>query len=135
MNLRSPRYALALTIMVCLGVYLLAACAMTPTRTEVIVFKGCDGKYSAAEIAVYVGFPPVQCPLRAAQAGLYADAAMYAIGGALGCAFWTPPDADRIVRGEVYVLPGEWLLGHEMAHIRGMRHPALMPWSEQECER
>lgn len=132
-NSISPRMGLLIGMIVGAIVYLLlAGCQSAPVRQELVIYKGCDGRDHASIVQVHVGLPPLQCPLRAYALGLHADAALYAVAGAFGCAFWSPVDQFRVRTAEVYVFPGEPFLAHEMRHARGESHPVLGQFAE-EC--
>ena len=132
MNIQ-PRYALLGSITLCLLVLLLmGGCSTipaTPARTDTVIWRGCDGKDHAAIVRVFTGFAPAMCPARAWQLGYPGHALMYAGGMTAGCLFVSPPDADRIRYAELYALPIESVIAHELEHLHS-EHPGRVSGDE-----
>ena len=118
---------------------LAAGCAsVPPVRTELLIWHNeCDHKDHAAQVTVYVAAPPLACPERSAQLGLWGGVAMYAMAFPFtgACAFIGPETEDRFRYAEIWLFPGEFFLDHEMAHVRGMGHPPFLPFLQSDgCE-
>jgi hypothetical protein len=97
---------------------------------ELLIWRGCDGKDHAADVAVHVGFPSFECLAVAAQGEAWGAVAEMVVGfPALACVIAGPEDADRIRKAEVWLFPinFDFVVTHEFNHIRGYSHPRMLP--------
>ena len=137
-DLRAPRYALALSIAVCLAVYLLAGCQTVQSSKTFETYMGCDGVITAVEIETRVGVPAFECIGLAITEKDYLAAALFAISfPAIACAnVWFPYAPDPHFRKALiihYPVTFTAAVEHEQAHAKGMSHPFLLPLEQTHC--
>lgn len=139
MNLRAPRYALMLSIAVCMGIYfLLAGCATVQNSKTVETYTGCDGVIRTVEIETRIGLPAFECIGLALTEGDLLAAALFVVGfPALACAnVWLPTPSDPTYRKALIIhspIAFTAVIEHEHRHAKGMEHPFLLPLAESNC--
>lgn len=127
MNLRSPRYALALAIIACLAVYLLVACAPVRSRPILLVYEGCAGRTEYVSVEIMASpAPAVDCVRHAPEYRV--SPAWLAIQMPIACAL-------RLAEKALVVMPigaPRWMVEHELMHVMDLTH-APFTWGPMEC--
>ncbi len=127
LNWRAPRYALALSILLCLLIYLLTACATPRSKPILLVYEGCSGKSEYVSVEIMVSpAPAVDCVRYAPEYRV--SPAWFAIQVPIACAL-------RLAERALIVLPfgaPRWMVEHELMHATGLTH-APFAWGPMTC--
>lgn len=104
MNLRAPRYALALSIAACLALYMLAQCAQA--------FPICRPEARVRLTMIESPAPWLECAAIAAEHGAHMAALGMMVSPTPACAVWSAG------RGWIVSVPGvaDWVIGREARH-------------------
>lgn len=123
-----PRYALAIAILACLAVYMLAACAV-PARSRpiLLVYEGCTGRTEYVSVEIMPSHAPaVDCVRYAPEYGV--SPAWLAVQLPLACTL-------RLAERALVILPlgaPRWMVEHEFGHAVGLTH-APFTWGPMTC--
>lgn len=103
----------------------------TPRKDELIIYRGCDEKDHATIVETKVGFPGLECLALAVQYPDPITIATFVVGfPAIACATVGEEDANRIRYATIWLYPinFDFVVVHEREHVKGMRHPAMLPF-------